>query len=136
MRNMPGAAERKWRRATGASRRSFPGRHSREDLKRRDLTINAMAESASGGSSILRRAADLTSACCVMYSERLCGRSVRILRVGPASRPLRKPWVSACGGDSGLMERMTASGEVDALVSERVWQETGAPWVSRDRMCL
>ncbi len=93
-----------------------------EDLARRDLTINAMAKAPDG-----------------TLIDPFCGRrdlEAKILRhVGPAFaedpvRILRLARFAARFGDFSvapetrdLMRGMVASGEVDHLVAERVWQE-------------
>jgi tRNA nucleotidyltransferase (CCA-adding enzyme) len=96
-----------------------------EDLKRRDLTINAMAESASG--EIIdpyggRR--DLDDRVLRHVSESFMEDPVRILRVARFAARYADLGFRVAEETRALMERMTASGEVDALVPERVWQET------------
>jgi tRNA nucleotidyltransferase (CCA-adding enzyme) len=96
-----------------------------EDLKRRDLTINAMAESASG--EIIdpyggRR--DLEARLLRHVSEAFIEDPVRILRVARFAARYAELGFRVADETLELMTRMTASGEVDALVSERVWQET------------
>ena len=96
-----------------------------EDLKRRDLTINAMAESSSG--EIIDPYGgrqDLEARLLRHVSDAFVEDPVRILRV--ARFAARYAELGFCVADDTreLMTRMTASGEVDALVSERVWQET------------
>lgn len=96
-----------------------------EDLKRRDLTINAMAESSSG--EIIdpyggRR--DLEARLLRHVSEAFIEDPVRILRVARFAARYAELGFRVADETLELMRRMTASGEVDALVSERVWQET------------
>ena len=96
-----------------------------EDLKRRDLTINAMAESASG--EIIdpyggRR--DLDARVLRHVSESFVEDPVRILRVARFAARYADLGFRVAEETRALMEQMTASGEVDALVPERVWQET------------
>jgi tRNA nucleotidyltransferase (CCA-adding enzyme) len=96
-----------------------------EDLKRRDLTINAMAESTSG--AIVdpyggRR--DLEARLLRHVSEAFVEDPVRILRVARFAARYAELGFRVADETLELMTRMTASGEVDALVSERVWQET------------
>src|SRR5256885_1528123 len=96
-----------------------------EDLKRRDLTINAMAESPSG--EIIdpyggRR--DLDARVLRHVSESFVEDPVRILRVGRLAARYADLGFRVGEETRVLMQRMTASGEVDALVPERVWQET------------
>lgn len=96
-----------------------------EDLRRRDLTINAMAESTSG--EIIdpyggRR--DLEARLLRHVSEAFIEDPVRILRVARFAARYAELGFRVAEETLELMTRMTASGEVDALVSERVWQET------------
>ena len=96
-----------------------------EDLKRRDLTINAMAESTSG--EIIdpyggRR--DLQARVLRHVSEAFIEDPVRILRVARFAARYADIGFRVADETLELMTRMTASGEVDALVCERVWQET------------
>jgi len=96
-----------------------------EDLKRRDLTINAMAESPSG--EIIdpyggRR--DLEARVLRHVSESFVEDPVRILRVARLAARYADLGFRVAEETRVLMQRMTASGEVNALVPERVWQET------------
>jgi tRNA nucleotidyltransferase (CCA-adding enzyme) len=96
-----------------------------EDLKRRDLTINAMAESSSG--DIVdpyggRR--DLEARLLRHVSDAFVEDPVRILRVARFAARYAELGFRVADETLELMTRMTASGEVDALVPERVWQET------------
>jgi tRNA nucleotidyltransferase (CCA-adding enzyme) len=96
-----------------------------QDLKRRDLTINAMAETPSG--EIIdpyegRR--DLEARVLRHVSEAFVEDPVRILRVARFAARYSDLGFSVAEDTMTLMRHMTASGEVDALVPERVWQET------------
>jgi tRNA nucleotidyltransferase (CCA-adding enzyme) len=96
-----------------------------EDLKRRDLTINAMAETPSG--EIIdpyggRR--DLDARLLRHVSEAFVEDPVRILRVARFAARYADLGFRVADDTLALMKRMTESGEVDALVPERVWQET------------
>lgn len=93
-----------------------------EDLKRRDLTINAMAEDADGclidpyGGQ-----ADLAARRLRHVSPAFAEDPVRILRV--ARFAARYPDFRVADETLALMRQMVDTGEVDALVPERVWQE-------------
>ncbi len=96
-----------------------------EDLKRRDLTINAMAESSTG--HIVdpyggRR--DLEARVLRHVSASFIEDPVRILRVARFAARYADLGFRVADETLELMTRMTQSGEVNALVSERVWQET------------
>ena len=93
-----------------------------EDLRRRDLTINAMAENAAGELFDPHQGrADLEARVFRHVSEAFAEDPVRILRV--ARFAARFPDFSLAPETLALMREMTANGEVDALVPERVWQE-------------
>ena len=93
-----------------------------EDLRRRDLTINAMAENAAGELiDPYGGRADLDARLFRHVSEAFAEDPVRILRV--ARFAARFTEFSVAPETLALMRQMTADGEVDALVPERVWQE-------------
>jgi tRNA nucleotidyltransferase (CCA-adding enzyme) len=92
-----------------------------EDLKRRDLTINAMAK-AEDGSLVdpFGGAKDLKAGVLRHVSEAFGEDPVRILRVARfAARFDFKVFPETMK----LMKTMVRSGEADYLVAERVWQE-------------
>ncbi|MBC8024107.1 MAG: multifunctional CCA tRNA nucleotidyl transferase/2'3'-cyclic phosphodiesterase/2'nucleotidase/phosphatase [Burkholderiales bacterium] len=92
-----------------------------DDLRRRDLTINAMAR-AEDGTLIDPHggAADLKAGVLRHVSEAFAEDPVRILRV---ARFAARFGFAVAPETMKLMERMVAAGEADALVPERVWQE-------------
>jgi tRNA nucleotidyltransferase (CCA-adding enzyme) len=93
-----------------------------DDLVRRDLTINAMAQGEDGvivdpyGG---RR--DLEARVFRHVSEAFTEDPVRILRL--ARFAARFPEFTVADETLALMKTMVEQGEVDALVPERVWQE-------------
>jgi tRNA nucleotidyltransferase (CCA-adding enzyme) len=93
-----------------------------EDLQRRDLTINAMAEDA-GGVLIdpWGGAADLEARLLRHVSPAFAEDPVRILRV--ARFAARFDGFRVAPETQALMRAMVENGEVDALVPERVWRE-------------
>ena len=96
-----------------------------DDLRRRDLTINAMAETSSG--EIVdpyggRR--DLEARLLRHVSDAFVEDPVRILRVARFAARYAELGFRVAEETRVLMESMTATGEVDALVPERVWKET------------
>lgn len=99
-----------------------PGVTLVEDLARRDLTINAMAR-ASDGTLIDPHggAQDVSQRVLRHVTEAFREDPVRILRL--ARFAARFPDFTVAEATSQLMRDMVAHGEVDALVSERVWQE-------------
>ncbi len=96
-----------------------------EDLKRRDLTINAMAESE-GGQIVdpYGGQADLAARMLRHVSEAFVEDPVRILRVARFAARYADLGFRVADETVQLMQRMTQAGEVSALVPERVWQET------------
>ena len=93
-----------------------------EDLKRRDLTVNAMAEDERGhlvdpyGGRV-----DLDARVLRHVSPAFSEDPVRILRV--ARFAARFAGFRIAPETIELMRKMVRDGEVDALVPERVWQE-------------
>ena len=92
------------------------------DLRRRDLTINALAEDAKGRIiDPYGGQADLAKRVLRHVSEAFAEDPVRILRV--ARFAARFPEFRVADETLALMARMVQAGEVDALVPERTWQE-------------
>ncbi len=96
-----------------------------EDLRRRDLTINAMALDGEGrlidpyGG---RR--DLEARILRHVSPAFVEDPVRILRLARFFARFAPLGFTVADETLALMREMVASGEVDALVPERVWSET------------
>ncbi len=92
-----------------------------EDLRRRDITINAMAEDDQGKIiDPFNGVADLKKGILRHVSEAFAEDPVRILRV---ARFAARFGFQVADETLTLMKQMVQSGEVDALVAERVWQE-------------
>lgn len=93
-----------------------------KDLERRDLTINAMAEDADGRiTDPFDGRRDLADRVLRHVSPAFREDPVRILRLGRFHA--RFPDFSIAGETRDLCRQMVDDGEVDHLVSERVWQE-------------
>jgi tRNA nucleotidyltransferase (CCA-adding enzyme) len=93
-----------------------------EDLQRRDLTINAIAEDETGALiDPYGGQRDLAARVLRHVSEAFAEDPVRILRV--ARFAARFTDFSVAPETLVLMRDMVDNGEVDALVPERVWQE-------------
>jgi len=117
-------------RKTGPGYRGFELRYSpdvtlEEDLRRRDLTINAMARDADG--NLIdphdgRR--DLESKTLRHVSDAFNEDPVRILRVARFLARYQPLGFTVATETLARMRAMAAAGEADALVPERVWQET------------
>jgi len=93
-----------------------------QDLARRDLTINAIAKDEAGKLiDPFNGQADIKSKTLRHVSAAFVEDPVRILRA--ARLAARFTEFSIAPETMQLMRRMVQDGEVDALVSERVWQE-------------
>ena len=110
---------------TGFAFHASPDVTLEEDLARRDLTINAMAETEDG--KIIDPYGgrqDLENRILRHVSPAFVEDPVRILRVARFAARFRPLGFRIADETLALMKRMVANGEVDALVPERVWQET------------
>jgi tRNA nucleotidyltransferase (CCA-adding enzyme) len=114
-------------RKTGPGYRGFsfhaaPEVTLEEDLRRRDLTINAIAM-AEDGTLIDPHGGqcDLQAGVLRHVSEAFVEDPVRLLRL--ARLAARFPHFTLAPETHALLLQMVADGEVDALVPERVWQE-------------
>jgi tRNA nucleotidyltransferase (CCA-adding enzyme) len=114
-------------RKTGAGYKGFavhaaPDVTLEEDLARRDFTMNAIAKSAEG---LLidphNGRADIMAKMLRHVSDAFAEDPVRILRAARFSA--RFTDFTIAPETLTLMRQMVQSGEVDALVQERVWQE-------------
>nr|WP_288118662.1 multifunctional CCA addition/repair protein [Thiomonas sp.] len=114
-------------RKTGPGYRGFvvqaaPGVSLEDDLLRRDLTINAMAQDARGGIVDPHGGrADLRDKVLRHVSPAFAEDPVRILRL--ARFAARFGDFTVAPETRELMRAMVRAGEADALVPERVWQE-------------
>jgi tRNA nucleotidyltransferase (CCA-adding enzyme) len=95
-----------------------------QDLERRDLTINALAEAPDGRViDPYGGLADLDQRLLRHVSPAFAEDPVRILRVARFAARFESLGFRVADETMALMRSMVAAGEVDALVSERVWQE-------------
>ena len=93
-----------------------------QDLARRDLTINAIAQDEHGNrTDPYGGERDIAAQVLRHVTEAFREDPVRILRV--ARFAARFPDFTVAPETVAFMREMVADGEVDALVSERVWQE-------------
>ncbi|MCK5480603.1 MAG: multifunctional CCA addition/repair protein [Gammaproteobacteria bacterium] len=109
---------------TGFETRTGPNISLEQDLLRRDLTINAMAETTDGklidpynGSD------DLVNGILRHVSPAFSEDPVRILRLARFAARFAHMGFHVAHDTNTLMRTMVASGEVDHLVPERVWAE-------------
>ncbi|MBI1890364.1 MAG: multifunctional CCA addition/repair protein [Burkholderiales bacterium] len=93
-----------------------------QDLLRRDLTVNAMAQGEDGTIvDPFHGQRDLDNKVLRHVSPAFAEDPVRILRV--ARFAARFTEFTVAPETNALMQKMVQAGEVDALVPERVWQE-------------
>jgi tRNA nucleotidyltransferase (CCA-adding enzyme) len=96
-----------------------------EDLKRRDLTINAMAEDADGRIvDPYGGQRDLAQRLLRHVSDAFAEDPVRVLRVARFAARYADAGFQIAPETAALLAQMTASGEIAALTPERVWRET------------
>ena len=96
-----------------------------EDLSRRDLTINAIAESEDGTLvDPYGGLEDLKARVLRHVSPAFVEDPVRVLRVARFAARFEPLGFRVAPQTLELMRAMVERGEVDALVAERVWQET------------
>jgi tRNA nucleotidyltransferase (CCA-adding enzyme) len=117
-------------RKTGRGYHGFETHYSpdvtlEDDLRRRDLTINAMARDDAGQLIDPHGGQrDLESRTLRHVSEAFNEDPVRILRVARFLARFQPLGFSVAPETLARMRAMVAAGEADALVAERVWQET------------
>ncbi len=95
-----------------------------EDVKRRDLTINALAEDKNGSLlDFVGGKKDLDNRILRHVSPAFAEDPVRILRIARFAARFAPLGFKVAKSTMKLMRDMVKQGEVDALVAERVWQE-------------
>ncbi len=104
-----------------------------EDLKRRDLTINAMAMGDAqnvidpyGGQK------DLQQKVLRHVSDAFVEDPVRILRAARFAARFARLGFTISPDTMELMKKMVEAGEVNALVAERVWKETERAFLEKN----
>ncbi len=98
-----------------------------EDLRRRDLTVNAMAKDGDG--SLIDPyggSADIDARILRHVSDAFSEDPVRILRVARFAARFHALGFRVANETRALMRKMVDAGEVDALVPDRVWKEAEA----------
>lgn len=95
-----------------------------EDLCRRDLTINAMAQTVDGQLiDPYGGQADLKNKYLRHVSPAFIEDPVRILRVARFAARFAELGFHVVSETNALMQKMVALGEIDMLVPERIWKE-------------
>ena len=96
-----------------------------EDLQRRDLTVNAIAQSEDGDLiDPWGGLSDIQNRVLRHVSDAFVEDPVRILRVARFAARYNGLGFTIADETMQLMRRMVDNGEVDALVPDRVWKET------------
>lgn len=96
-----------------------------EDLARRDLTINAIAQAADGALlDPFQGMRDLEMRVLRHVSPAFVEDPVRVLRLARFAARFAAQGFTVAPETEALLRSMVEHGEVDALVPERVWQET------------
>lgn len=129
-------------RKTGPGYRGFDTRFApdvtlEQDLERRDLTVNAIAQDQDTGELIdpFHGKADLDARLLRHVSAAFVEDPVRVLRVARFAARFASLGFTVAPETMVLMKDIAAKGELSALVPERVWQETqraleqSSPWV-------
>ena len=99
----------------------------KEDLARRDLTINAMAKNSDGKLiDPCNGLTDIESRTLRHVSDAFAEDPVRILRTAKFAARFHSMGFRVASETMRLMNRMVIDGEASALVPERVWKETEA----------
>ena len=104
-----------------------------QDLTRRDLTINAMAVDSDGNLiDPCNGLADIQSKTLRHVSAAFGEDPVRILRAARFAARFHQLEFRIADETMQLMNRMVVNGEADALVPDRVWQESAAALAGPD----
>jgi tRNA nucleotidyltransferase (CCA-adding enzyme) len=104
-----------------------------EDLERRDLTVNALAQDENGRLiDPWGGLDDIENRRLRHVSDAFAEDPVRVLRVARFAARFHHLGFSVAEETMRLMRRMVEDGEVDALVPDRVWKETELALGGRD----
>ncbi len=94
-----------------------------QDLSRRDLTINAIAQKNGELIDPFNGQEDLNNGLLKHVSDAFCEDPVRVLRVARFAARFKPFGFKVAHATHRLMQQMVDSGEVDALTPERVFKE-------------
>lgn len=109
---------------TGFTFHAAPDVTLEEDLARRDLTINAIAEDTNGKLiDPFNGRQDIEAGMLRHVSAAFVEDPVRILRCARFAARFARFGFKVAHDTNTLMRKMVENGEVDALVAERVWKE-------------
>jgi tRNA nucleotidyltransferase (CCA-adding enzyme) len=110
----------------GFSTRFSPDVTLEEDLSRRDLTLNAIAKDPDSGELIDPHGGrkDLEARILRHVSPAFIEDPLRVLRVARFAARFESLGFRLADETAALLRQMSAGGELETLVAERVWQET------------
>ena len=109
---------------TGFTTQFSPDVTLEDDLKRRDLTVNAIAEDEHGNLiDPFGGRRDVQGRVLRHVSEAFVEDPVRVLRLARFAARFASLGFTVAEETRGLMKQIVAAGEMDALVPERVWKE-------------
>ena len=110
---------------TGFTTQFAPDVTLEDDLRRRDLTINAIAQDEDGQLiDPFGGKRDLDSRVLRHVSEAFVEDPVRVLRLARFAARFARFGFTIANETLDLLKQIVAAGEMDALVPERVWKET------------
>ena len=110
-----------------------PGVTIEDDLGRRDLTINAIAQDTDGNLvDPYGGITDIRNRILRHVSDAFVEDPVRVLRVARFAARFAHLGFVIAPETAALMRQITADGEIDALVPDRVWKETESALLGRD----
>jgi tRNA nucleotidyltransferase (CCA-adding enzyme) len=110
---------------TGFTTEFSPDVTLEDDLRRRDLTLNAIAEDQDGNLiDPFGGQRDLEARVLRHVSEAFVEDPVRVLRLARFAARFTRLGFTIAAETGDLMKQIVAAGEMDALVPERVWKET------------
>lgn len=110
---------------TGFTTEFSPDVTLEDDLRRRDLTINAIAEDQDGNLvDPFGGQRDIEARVLRHVSEAFVEDPVRVLRLARFAARFTSLGFTIADETRDLMKQIVAAGEMDALVPERVWKET------------
>lgn len=109
---------------TGFTVHADPSVTLEDDLRRRDFTINAIAQDQDGALvDPFNGKADIEARVLRHVSDAFVEDPLRVLRAARFMARLASLGFAVAPETLALMRRIAAGGELDALVPERVWQE-------------
>ena len=103
-----------------------PGVTLEEDLMRRDLTMNALAQDVETGElvDLFGGQADIEAGLLRHISPAFVDDPIRLLRIARFAARFGQWGFHVAHGTHGLLKKMATAADLPTVVAERVWQET------------